>query len=577
MTSEPPPPAPPAPEVVAQALALVLKAMEDSEPTSVGDGEDIESNMTQLARLAWRRHVAAEAFQLAAQTEAALFCRRRNALLPIHRLPQELLSAILIKSVDENRIHRTEVLQPLAQVAWQWWQTIKSDGRFWTHITPPMGSVELQIRKAGNLPLRLYWPASVKWGDDDDAVKNLLRQQAERWTSIDVESYRDDVALQVLCTSRFPRLQYLKVHPASWGTSGVQTFNLAAFQNLQEAHLPIVPSFSVSPTSNSPLLLQTLHLDLYSRNPFSAYDLESLLRYTPQLIELGVRNLDDRTSPPAPVDTTIVNLPMLRRLQFSDVVSATNRDRIPLVAKIRAPLLEKLGLHYPGQPWARANDIGGRTMFDALVTRPRALLSRSEDAPLYSTLRNACPSASWTVGVLGRDVSITAEGSGRGQLDIYCTTKDYVPEHILQPLTEFTLPIDFNMTCSHDGTNLAFWDDVLDVTPLLLRSFTLKCRDPIAGQVMNRLSTKAPSLSPTNPRAPLLEKLRFQEQFYDQHSWSKGDLRDAVKTMLEKRRNLFIQGGVLDPPKLIVTGPHGLVFDEAEGRWLDSNDAQSQP
>lgn len=76
--------------------------------------------MTQLARLAWRRQVAGEALQHAAQTEAALLRRRHNALLPIHRLPLELLSAILINSVDEDLLHRMEALQPLAQVAWRW-------------------------------------------------------------------------------------------------------------------------------------------------------------------------------------------------------------------------------------------------------------------------------------------------------------------------------------------------------------------------------------------------------------------------------------------------------------------------
>lgn len=40
MTSEPPRPAPPAPEAVTQALALLLKAIEDSEPT--GDKECVQ-------------------------------------------------------------------------------------------------------------------------------------------------------------------------------------------------------------------------------------------------------------------------------------------------------------------------------------------------------------------------------------------------------------------------------------------------------------------------------------------------------------------------------------------------------
>ncbi|KAG8940612.1 hypothetical protein FRC04_005177 [Tulasnella sp. 424] len=580
MTIEPPRPTPPAPEAVAQALALLLKAMEDSEPAGDEDGQDIESNMTHLDRLAWRRQVAGETLQRAAQTEAALFRRRRNTLLPIHRLPSELLSAILIKSVDENQVCRMESLQVLAQVAWQWWQTIKSDPQFWAHITPPMGGVELQIRKAGILPLRLGWPTSV---DEEyhDAFKDLLQRHAERWTSIDLESGHENPALQVLCTSPFPRLEYLKVCWTSLIMSGVWRFNLANFQNLQEAHLPIVPYLSVSPTPSPPIRLQTLHLNLRSRRPHAPYDLESLeslLRCIPQLINLEVENLYSSRSLPAPADTPLINLPMLRRLRFSNVVSGQERDQIPLLAQIRAPLLERLGLRYQTntERWSTAVDVGGRTIFDALVTRPHALLGQPEDEPLLSVLRNAGPSASWTVEVAEREVLISAKSSGRGQLDIHCSTKDYVPAYILQPLTGFTLPVDLSIICSRNSAKLAFWDDVLDATPLLLRSFILlDCPDRIAGQVMDRLSTKAPFQISSKPRAPLLEELCFQERLYDEHSWSEGDLRDAVKTMLEKRRNLFTESGELDPPKLVVVGSHGLVFDEVEGRWLDWNGAQS--
>ncbi|KAG8941418.1 hypothetical protein FRC04_004211 [Tulasnella sp. 424] len=568
MTAEPPRPASLAPEPVAQALTLLVKAVEESEPASDADGQDIESQMTHLDRLAWRRHVAAEALQLAAQAEAALFRRRRNALLPIHRLPSELLSAILIEAVDKDLVlHKMEVLQLLAQVAWKWWQTIKSDPQFWAHITPPMGGVELQIRKARILPLRLSWPTSVGV-QSRDAFKDLLQRHAERWTSMDLES-PEDVVLQVLCTHPFPRLEYLELHPNYMTMGGAWRLNLANFQNLQEAHLPILPYFSISPTSNSSLFLQTLHLNLDFDGSYSSYDLESVLRYSPQLIELEVEDLNDDTSPPSPVNTPIINLPMLRHLRFSNVVTGEERDKIPLIAQIRAPLLEKFGLRYRNIGRDRAIDIGGRTIFDALVTRPRASLNRSEDAPLYSTLRNAGPSASWKVGVGNRRVSITAKDGLEERLDLHCSRKDDIPRYILQPLAMFTLPVDLDLGWWDEDTKLAFWDAVLDATPLL-RSFTLDCSLQVAEQVMDRLSTKAPSPSSINPRAPLLEKVCFQAdpELSDEDLWAEGDAGEAVKAMLESRRNLFIQGGVLDPPKLVVIEPSGSVFDEVEGRWV---------
>ncbi|KAG8938568.1 hypothetical protein FRC04_008250 [Tulasnella sp. 424] len=548
MTSGPSRPAPPAPEAVAQALALLLTAMEDSEPAGDGNGQDIESKITHLDRLAWRREVAVEALQFTGQTEAALFRRRRNALLPIHRLPSELLSAILINSIRENQPDRTKALQSLARVAWQWWQTIKSDPQFWTHITPPNENAELQIRKAGILPLRLNL-ANQRVGDEGHSSTTCSK----------VDKHGPP---------RLPR----ECCAASVIESEVWRFNVAEFQSLREAHLPIVPYFSVSSTSNNPLLLQTLHLNLNFDGSHSSYDLESVLRYNPQLIELEVEDLNDDTSPPSPVNTPIINLPMLRHLRFSNVVCGERGDKIPLLAQIRAPLLETLGLCYHAQRGARAIDIGARTIFNALVTRPRASLNRSEDAPLYSTLRNAGPSASWTI--LAREVSITAKGSGKGRLDIQCPRKDYIPRYILRPLAKFTLPVDLDLGRCDEDTKLAFWDGVLDATPLL-RSFTLACPVEVAQQVLDRLSTKAPSPSSTNPRAPLLEKVRFQHDLSSEDEWSADDAEDAVRKMLEGRRNLFIQGGVLDPPRLVVTGPYGAVFDEAEGKWVASYYAKS--
>ncbi|KAG8941404.1 hypothetical protein FRC04_004197 [Tulasnella sp. 424] len=305
MTSKPSPPAPPPPKTVDQVLALLLNAMEQGQPGGENiRGEDMESKMNRLDCLASCHQVAGEALQVAAQTRAALFRRQRNALIPINQLPSELLSAILIKSVSDNQPQGIKALQTLAQVAWQWWQTIKSDPNFWTHITPPMERVELQIRKAGILPLRLYWT-------DDDAFKDLIQRHARRWTGIQLQHHGKDAGLQALCTNHFPHLKYLRVHPLSYPMTMSENwrFNLAQCQNLQEVHLPIMPHLPITPSSNSPIHLRTLHLNFYSAKSYSSYDLESLLRSTPQLVELKLESLFDDTNPPAPAQGESGNVP----------------------------------------------------------------------------------------------------------------------------------------------------------------------------------------------------------------------------------------------------------------------------
>ncbi|KAG8941402.1 hypothetical protein FRC04_004195 [Tulasnella sp. 424] len=317
MTSEPPRPAPPAPEAVAQALDLLLKAMDESNPAGSEEDLAIEFGMAHLDRLAWRHQVAGEALQLAAQTRAALFRRQHNAFIPFNRLPSEVLSAILIEAVDKSQPRRIKALQVLAQVSWQWWQTIKSDPQFWTYITPPREGAELQIRKAGILPLRVYWQFSV--GDNDhEALKGLLQLHSARWTGIDLMGPSGNVSLQLLCTSHFPRLKYLKVDSIRGIGTGDWRFNIAQCPNLEEARLPIMPYFPSSVSSSSPAFLRILHLDLDSKNSHPSSDIVSLLRFTPHLIELEVKNLYHDVSPLSSGDAPIIDLPMLRRLEFAN-------------------------------------------------------------------------------------------------------------------------------------------------------------------------------------------------------------------------------------------------------------------
>ncbi|KAG8939443.1 hypothetical protein FRC04_006590 [Tulasnella sp. 424] len=513
---------------------------------------------------------------MAGQKRAALIRRQRNPLTPINQLPSELLSAILIKSVNDDPLHRTKSLQILAQVAWKWWQIIKSDPQFWTHIAPPMEGVELQIRKAGTLPLRLSWTEDEDPSDEDDgtdwgAVGDLVQDHASRWSGIELELYDGrEAVLQALCTSHFPHLKNLRVHLSDEALTMSEEWrlNLAQCPNLQAVQLPIMPYLPVTPSSNSPIHLRTLHLDLRPMKSYSSHDLESLLRLTPQLVELKVKNLLNDTNPPAPFGARIIDLPNLRCLEFTHAVTGEEQDWIPLLAQIRAPRLEHLGLQY-----GRKCVMGGQTIFTVLVTWPSASTNRPEEAPLHSVLRNAGPSAAWRIEHHGHSITVEAEGSGSGRVRLIFACDNRHPSHnqfsedTLTHLSPFGLPVDLEVLFwNSETTELEFWDEVLDATPSL-RTFKVGNSVEIARRVMDRLSTKAPSSSSSSPRAPHLEKLDFQWEDHSADIWlrSKYDEDEAVQTMLDKRREIFIQGGVIDPPKLVVTvhkwsdGTEGLV------------------
>ncbi|KAG9046313.1 hypothetical protein FS837_004627 [Tulasnella sp. UAMH 9824] len=570
MTDESSRPVPPPPETVDQALTILLKAMGQGEPAGKDGQDNMEPGANHLDRLAWRYQVAGEALQLVAQTRAALLRRQRNDLLPINRLPSELLSRVLLKSFDNNQRPRLWALQELAQVTWRWWQIIKSDPQFWTYICPPLESVELHIRKAGVLPLDLDWGVSMG-STDQEELKCLLQAHAERWASIEFEAYREGVALQVLCTKRFPRLKYLKVRQTDVTMEGDWKLNVADCQNLEEAHLPLMPYFSPSPSSSPPTHLRVLHLDLSSMDAYSSLDLEPLLQVTPQLVELELKNLYVDPSPPPTSDAPIINIQTLRSLRFINVALGRSREGIPLIARIRAPRLDNLGLRYDFDSEGRPVNIFARTIFDELLTRPGASSIQSKDAPLFSILRNILPSSFWTLRLTQHYVNIAFEGSGPGRLNMSFYTsnaKEDLIRHILVHLTPFAFPIDIDITWRESSAEeLEFWGIALDAMPTL-RSFTLNAPLQVAQQIMNRLSTKAPSSAYLGPRAPSLEKLRFRSNGKFVTPWSEGDEGDDVKTMLGKRHDFFTEVGVLSPPKMTVEGPQGFTFDQVESNWF---------
>ncbi|KAG8921456.1 hypothetical protein FRC01_000248, partial [Tulasnella sp. 417] len=173
-------------------------------------------------------------------------------------------------------------------------------------------------------------------------------------------------------------------------------------------------------------------------------------------------------------------------------------------------------------------------------------------------------------------IKITTNGSGQGRLKISFYTlnlKEDLTRHTLVHLAPFALLIDIHVIWREPSTD-DFWDSLLDAMPSL-RSFTLDAPLQVAQHIMNRLSTRAPSSSIVGPRAPRLENIRFLRRGVSMAPWSEGDEGDGVKNMLDGRRNLFIEGGVLSPPKLTVTGPKGLIYNDIESGWFAASDPDS--
>lgn len=119
-----------------------------------------------------------------------------NGLCPIHQLPPELSSDILLRAVPDDstifsRIHT------LAQVSKRWLQLIKATPAFWTQIRFGKGKASTWVRLSGELPLhiRCYRGLDVEeerqafntGGDSHEDFVDAVLPQRHRWQSLVIQ------------------------------------------------------------------------------------------------------------------------------------------------------------------------------------------------------------------------------------------------------------------------------------------------------------------------------------------------------------------------------------------------------
>ncbi|KIO16056.1 hypothetical protein M407DRAFT_48920, partial [Tulasnella calospora MUT 4182] len=80
----------------------------------------------------------------------------RNSLVPIHRLPTELLIDIFYASLETNS-NRFRGLKTIASVAWLWHNIVKWVPELWAVLESrtPAEHLPIFLRRAGNFPLRI--------------------------------------------------------------------------------------------------------------------------------------------------------------------------------------------------------------------------------------------------------------------------------------------------------------------------------------------------------------------------------------------------------------------------------------
>ncbi|KAG8912345.1 hypothetical protein FRC00_004726 [Tulasnella sp. 408] len=573
---------PPKSSVVEETLAMLLESIQEQNLVAAPlndqrDGDSYQSEIERLDCLAEDRILAAESVLLAARRSAAVFLRRRNALVPMHRLPSEVLALILLESLDfENGFDQT-ALQSLAQVAHRWWEIIKSQPRFWTCVLWPGVDMASNIPKAKTLPIQLFNRQDWLSNPTDFLernIKSLLQTHADRWFKISIVSdvtYIPALFTEVLEQTAFSRLEVLRMV----GVHGVFHVEICRLERLREAQLSFIPcsGHGPDPTNPAPLLTHLyLQLSPYESYPISC--LASFLRHCPDIQRLDILDLsnfeaedDTQSQSPSPIC-----LPALRSLSTKHLSSSEAIPEVQILGLIRCPNLANLNIRYDVDPDtdedADAEGIDTAGVFRVL----RASSQLEQDAlPMTSAVRNIGDSVYFDIVLESNGVRIRARNRGApgescpvdvrfpaSQIDMKDLSRDIVPY-----LTSFEIPIELT---SFDHVEQDGWGDILDrfrnVVVLEFRGNL----EPVT-ELLEALSQPASSLPHGGPRAPRLETLKLPESF-DYASWTPDihEMSPRIVKMLEKRRGLFRSAGMVWPSEFQVR-TNLYIFNEDDGVW----------
>ncbi|KAG8958320.1 hypothetical protein FRC03_009254 [Tulasnella sp. 419] len=148
--------------------------------------KQLEAKASHLAHLA-------TLFQRSLQSHVAQILRRRNLLLPINRLPPELLAIIFrfVQDSEEDDEEAIWAVMRLTQVCVSWDSIATSIPHLWTIIDTsfPLTLMESTISRSRDMPLRVNLHG-VDGDHEREQVFELIRPHVARWKSLNITSRR---------------------------------------------------------------------------------------------------------------------------------------------------------------------------------------------------------------------------------------------------------------------------------------------------------------------------------------------------------------------------------------------------
>ncbi|KAG8864775.1 hypothetical protein FRB96_003361 [Tulasnella sp. 330] len=286
--------------------------------------------------------------ELEAKMHYHLATKRRdlNALLPIHRIPSELLVDILATSLalspeGSRQTYQTH-LYALRCVSIAWRMLIDDSPSLWGTVSTrdSLRAVKGALFKSKDFPLKVIYRAQVIRGSTADAFLGLVLRHIHRWRTFyafDLMSVQARKLLDVISGCHAPNLQELSL----FDTEDVRgTGDLFDGQTSQLRQVKLIRSLLVPWNSAMLSNLHVLHIGgLFMEGP-SADQVDSILRASPSLVELTLQEFSPMGSEAPsmkPVDP--IELFSLRRITMGGL---TPELATHLLNNIRIPNCENM-------------------------------------------------------------------------------------------------------------------------------------------------------------------------------------------------------------------------------------------
>ncbi|KAG8894734.1 hypothetical protein FRC01_012791, partial [Tulasnella sp. 417] len=271
-------------EIVTRTLAF-LAELDDVVMTSVDSQDQLEARAAAVENL---QKVVGRRFS---EYSAKLY-RRRNSLLPIYRLPVEILIDIFLRVIDLINWDM-EQNRKIASVCKAWYDIIIKSPQFWHRInaSQDIDTIKQIMRRNSDGPFSILSDKGSIGESKHEEIFTLLAPQSHRWQSIMFQGPITDTIFNLI-SSPAPELTELFIYRLSGESQ--RRFDLPEGKSIQRVDVGFISLPWSSPRLST---LRSIQIGTLENDLPTLSELCTILSSSPELTWLRLSNWTENAPP----------------------------------------------------------------------------------------------------------------------------------------------------------------------------------------------------------------------------------------------------------------------------------------